>query len=259
MARAGLRERKRKYAAPLCDTAECGEQAHDSCPRPKRLKPKSAVHQRPASKDPILVSTTQSSAKEPKSDSDNRCRFLKLPRELRDEIYKHVLAIEGPVTLKQGNFFTKSALIGVNNQITNEFRDAIFFYAPVLTTTVRNHNFAHIVTFLNRLSEAEFARLQNHPTAANDQKRKRSFVINLDYTPTKTSTRPQLNRWLDRFDDPNRRGAEIDFTYKLVPGSYNKGGGKQKPRLRSTAGARSNEESNKISWIRRNTSWRRYM
>lgn len=244
MARTGLRERKRKHTTPLCDTVKCGEQANDHCYEPKRLKPESTIHLRSGSEDPILAPTSQLSAKEPLH--DKRCRFLELPRELRDEIYKHVIAIEGPITLKQSDFVTQSALIGVNNQIGNEFLDTIFFCAPVLTTTVRNNNFAHIVTFLNRLSEAQFARLQNHNTTRKDQKMQRKIKIILTYTGTKTSTRPQLNRWLDRFDDPNRRGAEIDFQYEIAPGNYDKGGRKQRPNLRSTAGERSNEEARKI-------------
>jgi hypothetical protein len=251
MARAGLRERKRKHTTPLCDTVIYGEQAHYHCSESKRLKSESTIHLKPGSEDPMSASTTQSSAKEPPDDSDKRCRFLELPRELRDEIYKHVIAIEGPITLKQSNFVTKSALIGINNQITNEFLDTIFLYGPVLTTTVRNNNFAHIVTFLNRLSEAQFARLQNHDTTRKDQKLQRKINIILTYTATKTSTRPQLNRWLDRFDDPNRRGAEIDFQYEIAPGSYDKGGRKQRPKLRSTAGPRSNEEARNILGLRR--------
>lgn len=249
MARVGLREQKRKHMTPICDIVICGEEAHEYHSEPKRLKPESTIHLRSGSENPILASTTQLSAKEPPY--DKRCRFLELLRELRDEIYKHVIAIEGSITLKQSNFVTKSALIGVNNQITNEFFDTIFLYAPVLTTTVRNNNFAHIVTFLNRLSEAQFAWLQNHDTTRKDQKLQRKINIILTYTTTKISTRPQLNRWLDCFDDPNRRGAEIDFQYEIAPGSYDKGGRKQRPNLRSTAGPRSNEEARKILGMRR--------
>jgi hypothetical protein len=86
--------------------------------------------------------------------------FLALPRELRDEIYKHVLEQDGSTTLKTGsrNIVTRCGLVGVNDQISEEFLDAVLFYAPIITTKVRNHNFAPVVTFLNRLSQAQLTR-----------------------------------------------------------------------------------------------------
>ncbi|KAI4941949.1 hypothetical protein J4E91_010499 [Alternaria rosae] len=89
--------------------------------------------------------------------------FLALPRELRDEIYKHVLESDNTSTLKSGarNIVTRCGLAGVNRQICDEYIDAVLFHAPVITTTVRNHNFAPVVTFLNRLSQAQLKKLSN--------------------------------------------------------------------------------------------------
>ena len=114
--------------------------------------------------------------------------FLALPRELRDEIYKHVLEQDESSTLKTGrgnNIVTRCGLVGVNNQISEEFLDAVLFHAHVITATVRNHNFAHVVTFLNRLSQAQLARLSAHGPAADevddDKKPKRKIRIILYY------------------------------------------------------------------------------
>jgi hypothetical protein len=145
--------------------------------------------------------------------------------------------------MKQRNFMTKSGLVGTNNQICEEFLDAVLFYAPVINTTVRNHNFAHVVTFLNRLSEAQLQRFTSDTVAKSGQ---RKIWITLTYSHTKQSTRPQLNRWLDRFDDPNRRGAEIQFEYVLDRASWRNGGYKQRPNFRATAGPRSSEETRKM-------------
>ncbi|KAJ4333762.1 hypothetical protein N0V95_009349, partial [Ascochyta clinopodiicola] len=147
------------------------------------------------------------------NNSSTRCGFLSLPRELRDEIYKHLLEFDTSTTMKQRNFITKSSLVATNRQICDEFLDAVLFYAPIINTTVRNHNFAHIVTFLNRLSSAQLSRFKGNERVSQQGRRK--ICITLTYSATKQSTRPQLNRWLDRFDDPNRRGAEIQFEYKL--------------------------------------------
>lgn len=181
--------------------------------------------------------------KRPRHDGNTRRAFFDLPRELRDQIYKHVLESDSLVTMKQRNFITKSSLVGTSSQIREEFLDAVLFYAPVINTTVRNHNFAHVVTFLNRLSEVQLKRFKSDATAKSHQ---RTIRITLTYSHTKQSTRPQLNRWLDRFDDPNRRGAEIQFEYVLDRSSWSNGGYKQRPQFRATAGPRSSEETRKI-------------
>ncbi|PPJ56875.1 hypothetical protein CBER1_11108 [Cercospora berteroae] len=146
--------------------------------------------------------------------------FLSLPLELRDEIYKHIImSDEAATSLQKQNLVTKTGLVGVNDQICQEFLDALLFHAPAIETTVRNHNFAHVVTFLNRLSEAQFQRISSKPggdgTSEDEEdtstETPRKIRITLVYSATKQSTRAQLNRWLDRFDDPNRRGKEIKF------------------------------------------------
>ncbi|KAF1926132.1 uncharacterized protein M421DRAFT_423123 [Didymella exigua CBS 183.55] len=177
--------------------------------------------------------------------------FLSLPRELRDEIYKHVLhsVEERAVTLQDGNLITKSSLIRVNTQIKQEFLDAVLLHAPTIHTTVRNHNFAHVVTFLNQLSDAQMRKLAAASTPSSDSEakmRSRKIVVTLTYSRTKASTKPQLNRWLDRFDDPRRRGAEVRFEYRLDRGSWRNGGYKQRATGRTSAGPRSREEVRKI-------------
>ncbi|KAF2217431.1 hypothetical protein CERZMDRAFT_31565 [Cercospora zeae-maydis SCOH1-5] len=181
--------------------------------------------------------------------------FLSLPLELRDEIYKHIIISDhGATSLRKQNLVTKTGLIGVNNQICQEFLDAVLFHAPVIETTVRNHNFAHVVTFLNRLSESQFRRISSKPATssksldhhAKSAKASRRIRITLAYSPTKGSTKAQLNRWLDRFDDPNRRGKEIRFEYVVDFSTWANGGHKQRPRIRVLAGHGSNTAAAKI-------------
>jgi hypothetical protein len=203
-------------------------------PPPKRSRQREEVAPEPAGSRP---------SKRPRHDANTRCAFLELPRELRDEIYKHVLGPDSSVTMKQRNFITKSGLVGTNNQICEEFLDAVLFYAPVINTTVRNHNFAHVVTFLNRLSEAQFNKFKSEAAAGSCH---RKIRITLTYANTKQSTKPQLNRWLDRFDDPNRRGADIQIEYVLDQASWGDGGYKQKVAARATCGPRSKKETCKM-------------
>jgi hypothetical protein len=184
--------------------------------------------------------------------NDTLPSFLALPRELRDEIYKHVLEQDQSSMLKSGsrnNIVTRCSLARVNNQISEEFLDAALFYAPVITATVRNHNFAHIVTFLNRLSQAQLKRLTSHGPMADEAedvaRPKRKIRIILSYSAGAKDSRTHLNRWLDRFDAPDKRGKEIEFEY-TNDGTYRNGGYKQRPRLRENASQRWNDEAAKI-------------
>lgn len=200
-------------------------------------------------------------------DTGSHFPFLSLPLELRDEVYRHIITSDGAATsLQKQNLVTKTGLVGVNDQICQEFLDALLFHAPVIETTVKNHNFAHVVTFLNRLSEAQFRRISSNPGSDGTSKDEmdtpagtpRKIRITLVYSATKQSTRAQLSRWLDRFDDPNRRGKEIDFEYVVDFGTYRNGGGKQRPRFRALAGEASNNEAAKILQALNKRSWYSY-
>ncbi|KAL5392201.1 hypothetical protein DPSP01_000719 [Paraphaeosphaeria sporulosa] len=198
-----------------------------------------------------IPSATEPSLTRPSPQNHPLPPFLALPRELRDEVYKHILSADSSTTLKSGssNLATRCGLVGVNAQLCEEFLDAVLFHAPVITTTVRNHNFAHVVTFLNRLSSAQLARLSTRPGWGEKEdysaKPKRQIRIILSYTAGARDTRAHLNRWLDRFDDPDKRGKEIEFEY-AGDGSYRNGGYKQRPRTRAMASERWNSEAAKI-------------
>ncbi|EDU49856.1 hypothetical protein PtrSN002B_003453 [Pyrenophora tritici-repentis] len=240
-------KRKRNYAAI--------KQVHAPTPAParKRRAPKSVY----AATDPSIVLDSHGSVNAAVTDNSTRqhtntlSRFLALPRELRDEIYKHILDQDNSSTLKPGsrNIATRCGLAGVNNQISEEFLDAVLFHAPVITTTVRNHNFGPVVTFLNRLSQAQLTRLSTRGSQVNeaddDARPKRKMRIILSYSAGAKDSRAHLNRWLDRFDVPEKRGKEIEFEYE-GDGTYRNGGYKQRPKTRDNASARWNEEAAKI-------------
>ncbi|RYN17310.1 hypothetical protein AA0115_g11900 [Alternaria tenuissima] len=254
-----LRRSKRKQAEqaakPVADTT------NDDAPPPRKRARKVAA----STTEPSTIKSVDEKVNEPDTDNmpaqprqDNYTLppFLALPRELRDEIYKHILNWDRSSKLKSGsrNIVTRCGLVGVNNQISAEFLDAVLFHAPVITTVVRNHNFAPVVTFLNRLSQAQLKRLSNYPESQaagadddNDDnvRAKRKIRIILSYSAGAKDSRAHLNRWLDRFDNPDKRGKEIEFEYGN-DGTYRNGGGKQRPRLREKASKRWNEEAKKI-------------
>ena len=270
-----LRRSKRKQA-PVETIAQSPTEVEAQAPR-KRARRTPAPTAQPVIKEDVASKKRSNANAKVKESSEQPSAarlqqinqplppFLALPRELRDEIYRHVLnQEEGSTKLKSGsrNIVTRCGLVGVNSQICEEFIDAVLFYAPVITTTVKNHNFAHVVTFLNRLSQAQLNRLSSRgPGAAADKgekaKSKRKILITLSYSAGAKDSRQHLNRWLDRFDVPEKRGKEIEFDY-VGDGTYVNGGYKQRPRVRSTASKRWNEEAHKIGEMARKANRRYY-
>jgi hypothetical protein len=255
-----LRRSKRKQAEqaakPVADTI------NDDAPPPRKRARKAVA----STTEPPIIKSVDGKVDERDTDIvpiESRQHnytlppFLALPRELRDEIYKHILNSDRSSKLKSGsrNIVTRCGLVGVNNQISAEFLDAVLFHAPVITTVVRNHNFAPVVTFLNRLSQAQLKRLSNYPESQaagadddddnDDVRAKRKIRIILSYSAGAKDSRAHLNRWLDRFDNPDKRGKEIEFEYGN-DGTYGNGGYKQRPRSREKASKRWNEEARKI-------------
>ncbi|EUC28235.1 hypothetical protein COCCADRAFT_109695 [Bipolaris zeicola 26-R-13] len=242
-----LRRSKRKQNEQA-QAAALIPNTRDTAPPPRKRARKANI---PLNTEPCIPENEHAKPVRPQQ-YDTLPPFLALPRELRDEIYKHVLEQDESSTLKTGrgnNIVTRCGLVGVNNQISEEFLDAVLFHAHVITATIRNHNFAHVVTFLNRLSQAQLARLSAHgPTADevdDDRKPKRKIRIILSYSAGAKDSRVHLNRWLDRFDAPDKRGKEIEFEYHN-DGTYRNGGYKQRPRIRGNASQRWNDEAAKI-------------
>jgi hypothetical protein len=234
-------------AAPQLRRSKRKQAEQDANQIPKHPNHDAPVPRKRARKD--TASATEASSIQSRQSNLPLPPFLALPRELRDEIYRHVLEQDRSSKLKSGssNIITRCGLIGVNAQISEEFLDAVLFHAPVITTTVRNHNFAHVVTFLNRLSHAQLKRLSKPGADADgDARSKRKIGIILSYSAGAKNSRAHLNRWLDRFDNPDKRGQEIEFVYDN-DGTYHNGGYKQRPRARATANQRWNDEAGKIA------------
>lgn len=85
--------------------------------------------------------------------------------------------------------------------------------------TVKDFNFSHIVTFLNRLSETEVKGL-----TSVEAKSDRKMLIELDFGentmfnfwPSAETPAQSLLRWARRTEHPTKKGTGIDITYVVV-------------------------------------------
>lgn len=145
-------------------------------------------------------------------------RFLDLPTELRASVYQFVLQDEPKAylsTRSRGTLITQSALSRTNRQVRSEFLSAAYIYTPQIKAYVKNFDFQHIVTFLNRLSEREMEVLIEGPTSREiiiELSIDRKFLEN-EFGPDMTL----FSRWINRLAHPTKKGTKILTEYAMAP------------------------------------------
>lgn len=95
----------------------------------------------------------------------------------------------------------------------------MYLCAPNIVSSVKNFDFGHIVTFLNRLSDAEMGALIETSS---------SRKITIELTLTNSLRRDfwtrfmerkhydMFKRWVNRLENPTKRGTQIDASYVVV-------------------------------------------
>jgi hypothetical protein len=85
---------------------------------------------------------------------------MKLPPELRNQVYKYIAEDTEARLLPKTNglLISKSPLLAVDKQIRTEFQGSLYLHSPI-KTHVKDFNFSHIVTFINKLSDGELKAL----------------------------------------------------------------------------------------------------
>ena len=154
-------------------------------------------------------------------------RLLDLAPELRNEIYAAVLQSEPRAYLRSNNggkLFSKSALSRVNRQVREEFSSLLRMAAPELVAEVKNFNFGHVITFLNRMDQCEIDTL---PTSLSTVGHRR-MIISLRVTSgsclrwqhggygINRQDDGKLQRWLNRMQCRGKKGTEIDCAYEVL-------------------------------------------
>ena len=141
----------------------------------------------------------------------NDCLFFRLPRELRDEIYKQV-ALEDEAFIhfqSAGQLTSRMPLTHVSRQIREEYEEALYSIAPTIKTIVNDFDFTHILNFFDKLSDGELKRLPG-------QKGPRELQITLKLTSQCRDNLDKLQSWLVQFS--NATIINISTTYTVPEG-----------------------------------------
>ena len=87
--------------------------------------------------------------------------LLKLPAELRNNVYEKIAedTIGHLKSGKKGILGCSTAFSRVNSQVHKEFLSIFALHVPKIVATVKDFDFGHVITFLNRLSEDELKTL----------------------------------------------------------------------------------------------------
>ncbi|KAK3056309.1 hypothetical protein LTR09_002816 [Extremus antarcticus] len=116
---------------------------------------------------------------------------------------------------EKGNLICASPPTRVNHQIRKEFLSVLALSAKRISADVQNFDFAHIITFLNKLNDGEEESLNGA-----QQPGSRTIEINLTLSNPVGCNMDQLTRWLTRFDDPAKRGVQLTTSVTLTEQSY---------------------------------------
>lgn len=141
--------------------------------------------------------------------SEGSSRLLDLPAELRNRIYEFVALDSGAVLSPRtrGKLAPKTALCRVSKQVRDELLAVLYVSALIIKAHVFDFD-AHIVTFLNKLSERELSAL---PTLDNPTQRK--LCVHIEVRTGCPRNPEGLRRWLFRCQHPTKKGTQIDVEY----------------------------------------------
>ncbi|KAK1056049.1 hypothetical protein LTR74_015187 [Friedmanniomyces endolithicus] len=168
---------------------------------------------RPRSKRPPPLKF-ETCATRPKADPAKLSLLLDLIPELRNAIYEYVFASTGGVLLSRLSINRtitprESALLYVNKQVHTEFLHAAWLLADIHTTSL-DYDFRHIVPFLNRHNDEEIRALPSMRFP-----RRRAIIIEIEPGSYGDGMPQYLERWLNRFGHPTKKGAQVHFEYRL--------------------------------------------
>ncbi|KAK6432554.1 hypothetical protein LTR95_011275 [Oleoguttula sp. CCFEE 5521] len=163
------------------------------------------------------------------SDGRNYATFFDLPRECRDPCDIEYLQSEcgdaickpdqvRPVVANARPFRT------LNRTVCSEFDSLVCMWARGIRCTVKNLNFGSLITCMNKLDEDVMTALQQSttprpPTAASDRT-PQPMHLRIDLViggplGDPRALRQNLIRWLNRFNDPNKRGGTWRISYEI--------------------------------------------
>lgn len=97
-----------------------------------------------------------------------------------------------------------------------EFSSVLMTHVPTIQTTVRNYNFGHIITYINRLSENELKKITADSSSTDSGLAKRTVDLNLVFEwPLSSGNHQHLQLWVNRMDHPTKKGTNVDFQYEV--------------------------------------------
>lgn len=146
-----------------------------------------------------------------RSTSQAHSLLLSLPAEIRNAVYENFMASSPDALVssrKRGILSSRSPLILASKQVHDEYQAIIWKQAPRITATVKDFDFQHVVTFLNRLQDSQ---LDRRPSGSS--KSKRTITVELRLTPKYNGDKDLLRRWLRRFERSTKACSAVDICY----------------------------------------------
>lgn len=145
-------------------------------------------------------------------------RFLDLPAELRNLVYEHVANDSAPTVKRLGDVASSSGMTRVSRQVHAEYQSVLKTKSQEIVVPVTELNFAPVVKFLDKLSDADLNRLPK--VDGSNKERKVTVLLQISSDCINPG---ELMTWVRWLAQSNHRGANVDLTYKAEAYSYTSG------------------------------------
>lgn len=165
------------------------------------------------------ASSAHPKKKKRKTSNSPPFRFLGLPAELRNEIYRLVCVEQTKAFLSartRSNLVSTPplAILATSRQLRTECLPIFSFTAKEITARTKDLDFGPIITFFNRCADTDLKTLASTQRALDDQDRKMTVEIVL--TENSHYYVDRLQRWINRFARPAKKGTDVRVEYRLV-------------------------------------------
>lgn len=99
----------------------------------------------------------------------------------------------------------------VNKQVAGEYLSMVYLTATEIQAHVRDFNFAHIVTFFNKLSDHELSALPSVNVTSS-----RAINVHVHVTENCPANPEGLQRWLLRSENATKKGTRVEVGYSTT-------------------------------------------
>lgn len=148
----------------------------------------------------------------PETTNSKPFRLFDLSAELRNVVYEKIAEEQSAeIRSSKSLLVDKSGMLKIGDKLRDEYLPILLLHASKISVALMMFDFGKLITFLNRLSDAEVCAL---PSVSKPAKRNSEISLTLCWNRCQSSEKG-LKRWLNRAGHPTKKGTMIEALYSF--------------------------------------------